>query len=299
MNAIECEGVSKHYAHFTLNDIDLTVPTGTVMGFVGPNGAGKSTTLRILMGLVRQDSGRVSMLGHLMPAEQIAAKWNIGYVSDDMRLHPSQTIAFHLDFIRSIFPTWDARYAAHLLEVFHLEPSHRVKGLSHGERVKAALLLAFARRPKLLVLDEPTTGLDPLARHQVLDEMSAVLADESRTILFSSHNTLDVEQISDQITFINDGSIVFSKDKESLLEDWRRIRLQIGDDFRMPDIAGVMSERRHGHLAIVETRQFCDSARVALTQAGAKVEAVERMTLEEIFLTSVAAGRRPSSEDPS
>ena len=144
-----------------------------------------------------------------------------------MRLYPGQSIGFHMRFMESIFPTWDKNYAAKLLATFDLVADQRVKDLSHGQRVKAAMLMALARKPRLLVLDEPTTGLDPVSRREILEEMSAILADENRSILFSSHNTLDVEQISDQITLIHKGSILFTQDKESLLDGWRRVRMTV------------------------------------------------------------------------
>ncbi len=204
--AVHFEGVGKGYRHFTLENVNLELPTGSIMGFIGANGAGKSTTIRILMGLVHQDAGSVRVLGHAMPDGQAAAKLDIGFVSEDMRLYGAATLRWHMEFVRSIYPRWDQPYAEELLRRFDLKPQQRIKGLSHGQRVKAALLLALARRPRLLVLDEPTTGLDPVARHEVLGELMAVLADEDRTIFFSSHNTLDVEQISDQITFIDRGT---------------------------------------------------------------------------------------------
>ncbi len=294
-NAIECRGVRKSYPRFTLNDIDLQVPEGSVMGFVGPNGAGKSTTLRIIMGLIHADRGTVNVLGRAMPREQIEAKWDIGFASEDMRLHSGETIGFHMQLMASIFPNWDETYAASLIQRFDLDSTQRVKRLSHGQRVKACLLMVLARRPRLLVLDEPTTGLDPLARRQVLHEMSAALADEDRTILFSSHNTLDVEQISDQITFISNGSIVFSEDKEKLLDSWRRIRLQVPDDFTMPPTQGVVDVQRTGHLAVVTTNAYREGEHAAFTSAGASISAVERLTLEEIFLISVSDSQEASS----
>ncbi|MBN1240546.1 MAG: ABC transporter ATP-binding protein, partial [Gammaproteobacteria bacterium] len=212
-HAISLRGVSKRYRFFRLDDVSFELEQGQIMGFVGPNGAGKSTTIRILTGLVGQDAGEVRVLGRSMPREQAAAKRDIGYVSDDMRLFGSQTLAWHIDFIKSIYSGWDGAYAAKLVDRFNLHLEQKVKALSHGERVKALLLLTLARRPRLLVLDEPTSGLDPVARHEVLAELMEVLQEDDRSILFSSHNTLDVEQISDQITFIDRGRIVASLDK--------------------------------------------------------------------------------------
>jgi ABC-2 type transport system ATP-binding protein len=220
--AIELEGVCKSYRFFELDKISLHVPRGTIMGLIGPNGAGKSTTIRILMGLVHQDRGSVRVLGHRVPEEQVAAKWDIGFASDDMRLYDAMTLGWHMKFMQSIYESWDAGYAQLLLKRFGLRAEQKMKGLSHGQRVKAALLLVFARRPKLLVLDEPTTGLDPVARHEILRELTGVMADEDRTVLFSSQNTQDIEQISDQITFIDRGHIIDSMDKEAYLDRWRR-----------------------------------------------------------------------------
>ena len=130
-------------------------------------------------------------------------------------------------FVASIYPGWDAAYAETLLRRFNLHAEQTIKALSHGERVKATLLLVLARRPRLLLLDEPTTGLDPVARHEVLAELMDVVRDERRAILFSSHNTQDVEQISDQITFIDRGRIIDSSDKETFLDRWRRLHLDV------------------------------------------------------------------------
>jgi len=195
--AVEMTGVGKDYKFFSLKDVSLELPMGQIMGFIGPNGAGKSTTVRILLGLVHQDRGEVRVLGHRMPVEQVAAKWDVGFASEDMRLYDGATIEWHMRFIRSIFPNWDQGYAETLLKRFDLTAEQRIRGLSHGQRVKAMLLLVLARRPRLLVLDEPTTGLDPVVRHELLRELADVMNDERRAILFSSHNTQDIEQISD------------------------------------------------------------------------------------------------------
>ncbi len=285
--AIECSHINKRYPHFSLCDVDLSVERGTVMGLVGPNGAGKSTILRMVLGLVAPDSGSINVLGHAMPEAQLAAKREIGFVAEDMRLYESQTIEFHMDFVRSVFDSWDDGYADALLRRFDLNKQQKVKGLSHGQRVKATLLLALARRPKLLVFDEPTTGLDPAVRKEVIDEMMNALQDESHSILFSSHNTLDVEQISDAITFIYAGRIVESCDKEAFMDGWRRIRLTNHDGAPMPDLPNIKHVQQHGRLCTVTVDHYEDAVAERLRQSGLQVDAVERLTLEEIFLGNV------------
>ncbi len=285
------DGVGKRYRHFTLDDISFTLPPGGIMGFIGANGAGKSTTLRILMGLVHQDRGEVRLLGHAMPANQAVAKRDVGFVSEDMRLFGAATLAWHMEFVRSIYPSWDRAYAEVLLRRFDLRTDQKIKGLSHGQRVKAALLLALARRPRLLILDEPTTGLDPIARHEVLQSLMEALADERRGILFSSQNTLDVEQISDRIIFIDRGRIIDADDKETYLERWRRVRLDVPPGIVLPAAPGIIASTRSGRLAALTASRF-DPAMTSLYQAaGATVLGVETMTLEEIFVATVQRRR--------
>jgi ABC-2 type transport system ATP-binding protein len=289
--AVQLENVGKNYRFFSLHDIYLKLPRGTIMGLIGPNGAGKSTTIRILMGLVHQDRGEVRVLGHRMPAEQVAAKWDIGFASDDMRLYDSRTVAWHMAFIQSIYPNWDSAYAQVLLKRFGLQAEQKIKGLSHGQRVKATLLLVLARRPKLLVLDEPTTGLDPVARHEIMRELTDVMADEDRSVLFSSHNTQDVEQISDRITFIDRGRIIDSMDKEFYLDRWRRLRLEVPAGLELPALPGIIGIKRSGRLAVAIANAFVPDLPNAYESSGARVRAVENMTLEEIFVANVEHSR--------
>jgi ABC-2 type transport system ATP-binding protein len=239
--AVELKDVCKRYPEFALKDIDLKLERGRIMGFVGPNGAGKSTTMRILMGLIHQDSGDCRVLGYQMPKAQIAAKREIGFVSEDMRLYKFGTLDWHMRFVASIYPGWDEHYARQLLRKFELRSEQQLRRFSHGESVKAMLLLALSRRPKLLILDEPTSG--PVARHELLHELMDVLRDEDRTILFSSHNTQDVEQISDQITFIDRGNIIESHDKETFLDRWRRIRLEVPATTSLPSLGRCDCQR--------------------------------------------------------
>lgn len=290
-NVIEMSGVAKTYQHFSLDHIDLTLPAGEIMGLVGVNGAGKSTTLRILMGLIAQDSGSVRVLGHALPDEQVAAKRDIGFASEDMRLYRHKDLQWHMGFMQSFFPTWDQSYAKHLAAKFDLALDQNLKGFSHGQRVKASLLLLLARRPGLLILDEPTTGLDPVARSEVIEELAEVLTDENRSVLFSSHNTHDVEQLSDTLTFLHDGRVLASENIEDFLDKWRCVRCK-GDlaegDLLPPNVAEM---RRSGSLVNLKVDNFGEPTLQMLRDKGLEVVEVMRMTLEEIFIANVKRGR--------
>ena len=287
--AIEMNGVRKAFRFFTLEDVSLDLEAGQIMGLVGPNGAGKSTTIRLLMGLQTPDAGSIRLLGHDMPRDQAAAKADVGFVSDDMRLMPQATLAWHMDFVASLYPGWDATYAATLLKRFGLHAGQTAKSLSSGEQAKALLLLALARRPRLLVLDEPTSGMDPVARQELLTEFMDVLRDDDRAILFSSHNTLDVERISDRLTFIDRGRVVASDNKEDFLERWRTLRLRLPEG--MPDwgLPEIVHRDVDGPNVTLTVDGFSDDF---LARLGAPVQEVHRMSLEEVFVATVMHSRQ-------
>jgi ABC-2 type transport system ATP-binding protein len=289
---IELAGVEKAFRFFRLSDVHLRLEPGQIMGFVGPNGAGKSTTIRLLMGMLRQDRGEIRVLGRSMPGDQAAAKRDIGFVSEDMRLYGGATLAWHMRFVAALRPDWDPAYAAVLLRRFNLHAEQPVKALSHGERVKATLLLALAHRPRLLLLDEPTTGLDPVARHEVLAELMDAVQDERRAVLFSSHNTHDVEQISDTITFLDRGRVIDAKDKETFLDRWRRLHLELPASGVAPAVPGAVETTVSGRTAVITTRAYSPEAHGACERAGAAIRDVQRMTLEEIFVATVMSNRR-------
>ncbi len=289
--AASLRGIAKSYKHFRLRDVDLEIEPGTVNGLIGPNGAGKSTVMRIMMGLVTPDHGTVAVLGQPISSRDANAKKDIGFFSDDMRLYKSETIAFHMQFVRSLFPGWDEDYAQQLLKRFGLIAQQKVKGLSHGQRVKALMLLILARRPKLLILDEPTNGLDPVAKQEVLSELMQVVSDETRTILYSSHNTQDVEQISDTITFIDRGRVIASNNRDEFLDSWRRFKLQAPQDWKAPAIDGLRPESTFGNLRVMTLDRYQAKVENQLRSSGATLESSVAMTLEEIFIAAVSRGR--------
>jgi ABC-2 type transport system ATP-binding protein len=289
--AASLRDVSKVYKHFALKKIHLELETGTVMGLIGPNGAGKSTTMRIMMGLVTPDSGSVTVLGQTISSRHASAKREIGYFADDMRLYKNESIAWHVQFVRSFYASWDEEYAAQLMTRFGLIADQRVKGLSHGQRVKAMLLLLLARRPKLLILDEPTNGLDPVVKQEILAELMKVVEEEDRTVLYSSHNTQDVEQISDSITFIDRGQVIASDGRDDFFERWKRIKVHAPQGWQAPDILGMRLDSSFQGLKVFSLSQFRADVPARILASGAAIEAIEPMTLEEIFVSSVNRGR--------
>ena len=288
--AFAVSGLSKRYPNFALQDVSLSLAEGEVMGLVGVNGAGKSTLLRLLTGLAAPDGGSIEVLGLRLPQDQVAAKREIGFASEDMRLYRSQSLDWHIALVRQIYPEWDDAYAANLIQRFDLRPQQVVGGYSHGQRVKALLLLCLARRPRLLLLDEPTTGLDPVARAEVLEALADVLRDERRSVLFSSHNTHDVEPLADHIAFLHGGRLVARADKESFLDNWRRV-LCLGD---LPPALAQWSEvaqvRHSGSQIEVKVRAWREALPERLAAQGLNVQRVDPMALEDIFVTAVRAG---------
>jgi len=295
--ALNLKDVSMHYPHFDLKGIDLSFERGSILGLIGPNGAGKSTTIRILMGLQKPDVGQVEVLGYDMIKEAAQARWKIGYASEDLRLYKNMTLGWHMQFIKDMFPGWNDDYATSLLKKFDLHPKLKIKGLSHGQRVKASLILILARKPDLLVLDEPTTGLDPVARMETLNEMMEVLMEEDRSIIFSSHNTADVEQLSDQIAFIDRGQVVSSADKESFLETWRRLRVSLDSEVQLSSLPGLVESKVAGQSAVLTTNQFSEHLLSQWQSSEIRVDSIEPLTLEEIFIAEVASARHNEQQE--
>ncbi len=217
--ALRLCGVAKRYPRFQLGPLDFELEPGMALALLGVNGGGKSTLLRILLGLLRPDSGTVEVLGLPMPEREHDIKAEVGFVSEDMGLYGQATIAWHLDFARSLSPRWDEAYARELLGRFVLDPGQAARGLSKGQQMRLLLLLALARRPRLLLLDEPTSGLDPRIRHEVREELAGIIRTRQTAMIFSSHLTEDAAALADEVAFLHEGRIVRRAPTRELLAE--------------------------------------------------------------------------------
>ncbi|HLB38522.1 MAG TPA: ABC transporter ATP-binding protein [Gemmatimonadales bacterium] len=201
--------------------MSLSLPRGGVYGLVGPNGAGKTTLIRHILGLLRAESGSVRIFGLDPVADPVAVLSRIGYLSEENDLPGWMRVDELIRYSRAFYPRWDDSYAEELRQAFALEPAHRIKDLSRGQKARLGLLLALAHRPELLVLDEPSSGLDPIVRRDILGAVIRTIAHEGRTVLFSSHLLDEVEEVADHVTLISQGGIVLSGPLDDIRQSHR------------------------------------------------------------------------------
>src|ERR1700716_1683585 len=208
-------------AKTALSCVTLSLPRGAVYGLVGANGAGKTTLIKPILGLLRAESGSVRVFGIDPVADPVGVLSRIGYLSEENDLPGWMRVDELIRYSRAFYSAWDDAYAEELRQQFALDPAAKIKALSKGQKARAGLLIALAYRPELLVLDEPSSGLDPIVRRDILGAVMRTIADEGRTVLFSSHLLEEVEQVADHVTMINDGRIVLSAPLDAIRESHR------------------------------------------------------------------------------
>lgn len=290
---IETAELKKNYGtHEAVRGVDLSVKAGAVCAFLGQNGAGKSSTIKMLLGMIHPSSGTGRVLGHRIDKEKesLMIRQKTAFVAEDKRLYDYMTVAQIIRFTRSFFPGWNDGLEGRLLEQFELPRERRIRQLSKGMRTKLALLLGFARGCELLILDEPTEGLDPVAIEDVL-QIVVSLAAEGTTIFFSSHQIAEVEQVADHVLMIDRGRLVLDAPMDEVKEEYRHIQAVFPEpveerDLRVPGIEKVRTEGRtvsllasHNVESIVE--------HVRMLRAGS-VDVLP-ISLKEIFLEKVKA----------
>lgn len=212
---LQVENICKHYQQFALNNVSFALPKGAIMGLIGENGAGKSTTMKALLGMISLDSGKISIFGH----EGITAQDReaIGVVFDELAFNQTMNVSDIGKVMKNVYRNWEPEQYQQYLEKFKLPQKKQIKDFSLGMKMKLSLAVAMSHHAKLLILDEPTSGLDPVVRAEILDLFLEFIADGESSILVSSHITSDLERVADYITFVHQGKVLMSKNKDDIL----------------------------------------------------------------------------------
>jgi len=289
---VAVNGLSRRFgAKTVLDEVSLYVPRGGVFGLVGENGAGKTTLIKHMLGLLRAESGSVRVFGRDPVADPVGVLSGIGYLSEQPELPGWMRVEELLRYTQAFYPNWDRGYAEELRVQFGLDPNQRIKTLSKGQRAKAGLLAAQAYRPKLLLLDEPSSGLDPMVRRDILEAVIRTVADEGRTVFFSSHLLEEIERVSDQIAMLHHGRIIFCGSLDEIKAQHRRFTLHFANaQPKAPAIAGALSVTGIGK----EWTVMCNGGRAALPAIaagiGAQIVAEQIPSLNEIFVAHAGSG---------
>jgi len=292
--AIEIVGLTKRFGHaVAVNNLCLKVPRGSTYGLLGPNGAGKSTTIRMLMGILSPTAGDAHVLGIDVRKDPTLVKQQVGYVPESHYIYRWMRVREAIGFCKSCYKTWNDSICNEMLDRFALDPEKKVKHLSKGTLTKLALLLAVSHQPELLLLDEPLSGLDPLAREEFLDGVLRTICDQGQTVLISSHMLDDVRRLADTMGILYEGQLLVQGNIDELLTTTKRICATLRDGCRperTPD--GTIWQQIHGREWIVTVRDF-SSEKVEQVQALNGVEHVEVLDLglEELFKDFVKGQR--------
>jgi ABC-2 type transport system ATP-binding protein len=289
---IETAGLCKSFrGNPALIGLDLNVPAGSIFGFLGRNGAGNTTTIKLLMGMLKADAGSASVFGLAVSDRNssIEARRRIGFVMEEKDLYPYMTVEQMIQFTRPFFPRWRRDLEQRYLKLFDLPPKRKIPQLSKGMRSKLMLLLAIARGADLLILDEPTDGLDPAAVEDVMRELVTVSASEGLTIFFSSHQLSEVEQIADHVSIIDHGKAIVGDSLDDLKARYRRLHIVFENELPVPVrwAEGAEHVRAEGRsVSILASRNVDQLLAQARSIPGASVEQFP-VTLKEIFLEHV------------
>jgi len=288
------EGLSKSYGHVqAVKSVSFSVPAGSVFAFLGENGAGKTTTIKAALGLLRPDAGRIAIFGRDPFADWPAIAPRIGFVPESRALYDTYSVSRTLSLTASFYPTWDHTYVRELVARFGLPLDRRVRDLSKGMRAQLSLVLALGHHPALLILDEPTEGMDPLVRHDFLTTIVAEIVAEDRAILISSHVLSEVERIATHLCLIHQGSVALSGDLESIrAREWKAIArfrtpVRSHDAASLPGVIAIGKEDVNGLVWGFEGNGDIAAFRDAARAFGLESLDIEPLMLEELFMRYV------------
>ncbi len=277
IQAIEIKNLSKRFDRFHLNHVDLTLPKGSIMGFIGENGAGKTTTIKLMLNQLKADSGSVRILEMDHIKDEKKLKNDIGVVFDESYFHENIKPKHISGIMEKIYTRWDAPLFIDYLNRFKLPVDKNTKDFSRGMKMKLSIATALSHHPKLLILDEATSGLDPVVRNEILDLFLEFIQDEEHSILFSSHITSDLEKVADYVTFLHEGKIIFSESKDNLLYDYGML-LCGASESKTVDKGDIIGHResRFGHEILLRNKEQMKRKYKGFT--------IDPVTIEDIML---------------
>ena len=284
---IETHTLTKHFGKQTAVDaLSLAVPEGSVFGFLGRNGAGKTTTIKMLLGLLPPTSGDATVLGMVSTRDALEIKRQIGYVPEQHHMYPWMTVAELMWFCRPFYPTWDDEECSRLLDRFKLPREQKIEALSRGMIAKAALTLALAHAPQVLILDEPTGGLDVIVRREFLESIVRLIQELGKTVFISSHLLADVERVADHVAIIDKGKLLTQETVDSLKARVKRLRLSFdGEAPGEVDADGLLRASRDGQKWVVSVDNYTPGSDPKLRQqTGASGIEVIDLSLEDVFV---------------
>jgi ABC-2 type transport system ATP-binding protein len=284
---IEIHGLTRSFGRQpALADVELMVPRGGVFGLIGANGAGKTTLIKHVLGLLKAQTGSVRVFGLDPVHDPVGVLSKIGYLSEDRDLPDWMRIEELMRYTQAFYPDWDQKFADELCERFELLPSQRIKTLSRGQRARAGLLVALAHRPELLLLDEPSSGLDPVVRRDILAAIIRTVADEGRTVLFSSHLLDEVSRVADRLAMVHQGRIVLNGTLDDVQRSHRRVTLHFDQPQQLaPVLPGALWCEGTGREWTFLCNGGLDELKQAARELGARVVEEAEPSLDEIFVS--------------
>ena len=285
-NLLEVKNITKEYKEFRLKGISFKLSKGSIMGLIGPNGAGKTTTIKIIMNLLKSNSGEVKIFGLNYDENEKEIKNRVGYVGEEQYFYQNKTVIWTENFVSSFYKNWDKKIFNKFLDDFQISRTKKIKELSKGMKVKLSFAIALSHNPELLILDEPTAGLDPVIRRELLDLLLKKCQDEGKSVILSSHITDDITRIADYISFMVDGKITIADSKDNLLSNWKKIYFKNGSltDVIEKELLSV-SKQTFGSSGL--TNKYMEISELLKDGISSEDIKVENINLDDILISLV------------